>query len=308
MIKVFAPASLANFFVGFDILGFCFDQIGDELILEKNSNHSNPRIELELLDSQIPVPKRVNQNTATVALESIIAKYEISGGFKIKIKKGIPLSSGLGGSAASAVAAVFAANELLNLNLSHDELIEHALAGEKIASGSKHADNIAPSLKGGMQLISSLEPVLTQDLTLPRVYLSIIHPHLKLETAKARAILEPKVELKKYIQQSQKLAEFILACERSDKELFRRSLVDFIIEPQRSHLIQGFEDMKNAALTHGAWSFSISGAGPSCLAVCDTKIQAEDIASQMQSVLRDKHSVNSDIWVSNTNTTGARIL
>ncbi len=305
MIKVFAPASIANFFVGFDILGFSFDQIGDLITLSKKKT---PGIEIGIVGERVAIPVDPIKNTASVAMQSMLTKYKIKNGFKVQIKKGIPLSSGLGGSAASAVGAVFALNKLLKLKLSDDELICHALDGEVVASGSKHADNIAPSLKGGLQFISSLDPVETKSLKMPSVFLAIIHPHIEVPTAKARGILNSKIEMKKWIHQSQKLGSFLLACESQDKVLFQKSLVDEIIEEQRKHLITGFDFMKANALSEGAWGFTISGAGPTCFAVCASKSDAQNIAEKSKRLLKDKFKTESDIWVSSSRTKGARVL
>jgi homoserine kinase len=305
MIKVFAPASIANFYVGFDILGFAFDQVGDVLTLDKKTT---PGIELEVTSSEGTIPTQVEKNTGTVALKSLLDRYQIDQGFKIRIEKGIPLSSGLGGSAASAVAAVFAANELLNLKLTHDELIDHALDGEAIASGARHADNIAPCLKGGLQCVYSIDPVKSYPMPMPDVFLVIIHPHVKLETARARSILQPKIDLSAWIEQSRKLASFTMACHNGDRNLFRQSLQDIVIEPQRKYLIPGFDDLKKLAVEEGAWGFTISGAGPSSFAICQTQKQADALSVKLQKVLLDRHNLNSDIWVSGTKTKGARVL
>ncbi len=305
MIKVFAPASIANFFVGFDILGFSFDQIGDLITLSKKKTQG---IELGIVGAGAAIPADPLKNTASVAMQSLLSKYKIKNGFKLQIKKGIPLSSGLGGSAASAVGAVFAVNELLNLKLSADELIYHALDGEAVASGSKHADNIAPCLKGGLQFVSSLDPVETIGLRMPSVYFAIIHPHIEVPTSKARGILKPDIEMKKWIHQSQKLGSFILACQSQDKELFRKSLVDEIIEGQRKHLISGFDLMKANSLNEGAWGFTISGAGPTCFAICGSKSDAQNVAEKSKKLLKDKFKTESDIWVSSSRTKGARVL
>lgn len=305
MIEVFAPASIANFFVGFDILGFAFDGLGDRLRLQKKST---PGLDLKLFGENGAIPTQIEKNTATMALKSVTDKLGIKDGFSIEITKGIPLASGLGGSAASAVAAVFAINKLLALNLSDDEMIEYALDGEFIASGSRHADNLAPCLKGGLQFVSSVRPVKTLSLQLPKVYLSIIHPHLHIETAKARGVLSSEISLKKYILQSQKLGSFLLACERNDIHLLKSSLDDLLIEPQRQHLITGFSAMKECALKQGAWAFTISGAGPTSFAVSSSQQTAENVSSEMQKLLKDQFSLDSDVWVTSSQSHGARVL
>jgi homoserine kinase len=301
MIEVFAPASIANFFVGFDILGLAFDQIGDRV---KLTSKANTGLAIQVSNANVPV--EVQGNTASMALQSVLDHFRIQDGLMIEITKGIPLSSGLGGSAASAVAAVFAVNEMYDLNMSADEMITHALRGEYVASKAMHADNLAPSLKGGLQFVSSIEPVQTLTLQLLPIYLAILHPHVKLETAKARGVLSAKIDFKAHIDQTQKLGTFMYACQHSDLALLQKSLVDVIVEPQRKHLIPGFDLLQNIALKEGAWAYTISGAGPTTVAVCPTRNVAEKVGEQMQKALNDTCKLQSDFWVSAGESQGAR--
>src|SRR6202012_4964133 len=190
-------------------------------------------------------------------------------GFEMQIEKGIPLGSGLGGSAASAVGAVVAANALLPEPVSKLELLKFAMQGEKVASGSLHVDNIAPSLFGGLVLTVGIDHPRVKQIPVPAGIKSVIvHPHMFLSTKQARAILKRTVELSEFVWQTANLAGFISGCYTNDLDMLRESFEDVVIEPQRAALIPGFADVRRAALSAGALGCSISGAGPTCFAWC----------------------------------------
>ena len=212
------------------------------------------------------LPTDPEKNTATAGLLALLRERKLKYGFRVSIEKGIPLSSGMGGSAASAVAGVVAANELLDDKLSNSELLRYALVGEAVASGTVHADNVAPSLLGGLVLVRSAEAQDIVQLPSPNLVCVLVHPDLQVSTREARKILKPDIALGAHVRQSSRLAGFMAGCFSGDIELIARCLEDEIIEPQRARLIRGFENVKKAALQSGAIGCSISGSGPSVFA------------------------------------------
>jgi homoserine kinase len=262
------------------------------------------------------VPADPLRNTATAGLVRMLSDLKASFGFRVSIEKGIPLGSGMGGSAASAVAAAVAANALLERPLLDRELLSYALIGEAQASGSYHADNIAPSLFGGLTMAHVLEPsasglprVEVTSLPIPDgIHAIVILPRLTVETKQARGVLKPDVPLRGHIAQSAKLAGFISGCYRGDLQLIRRSLSDVLIEPQRLHLISGFGAVKTAALSAGALGCSISGAGPSVFAWAHGAEAAEVIKLAMLAAFRGA-GVEARGWVADLKAQeGARVI
>jgi homoserine kinase len=228
-------------------------------------------------------------------------------GFELYIEKGIPLGSGLGGSAASAVAAVVAAAALVDQPLERTRLLKFAMQGEAVASGSVHVDNIAPSLYGGLVLTVGIDNPFVKQIPVPdSVRCVIVHPHMVLATREARAILRRTVELSDVIWQQANLAGFLAACYTSDLALMRESLQDVVIEPQRQVLIPGFVDVKQGALAAGAIGASISGAGPTVFAWAEAA-DAENVRAEMVAAFR-KHGLETDSWVSDIGREGARVV
>lgn len=304
-ISAFAPASVANVAVGFDILGFAFDSVGDSVTLEKINEPQN--ILIESISGLDNLPLDPRKNTATVGLLKMLQELKLPFGFKVIIEKGIPLSSGMGGSAASSVAAVIAANAFLPNPLTKNELLLYALEGEKAASGALHADNVAPSLFGGLTLVRSLEPIDVISIPTPKLYCVLVHPDIQIETKFSRSILRPHISLGQHVQQSGHLSSFIAGCFKQDFELIRRSCKDFIIEEQRAHLIPGFYDVKKAALIAGALACSISGSGPSLFALADDEKNCEKIKNSMILAFNANGISHVDSWVSLISNQGARI-
>lgn len=342
----FAPASVANVAVGFDLLGFSADVAGDTVTVEKidrvisavgdrgvgNGAVGGAQTSAQTPGGSLPVtiemisgtttsiPLDAAKNTATAGLLRLIEDRKLPYGFRVTIEKGIPLGSGMGGSAASAVAALVAANALLDHALSEAELLSYALIGEAQASGSFHADNLAPSLRGGLTLarvseapllaLPQLAEVEIISIPIPAgVHCVLVHPHLAIETKQARGILKPHLSLHDHIAQSAAMAGFIAGCFYSDVELIRRSFHDLIIEPQRAHLIPGFYDVKRSALTEGALGCSISGAGPSVFAWTATAAQAHRVQAVMTQAFAQS-GVRSDAWSFplSASGTGARVI
>ena len=258
----FAPASVGNVAVGFDILGHALTGMGDRVRVE---TCSTPGVHIHPIEGlAVELPLAPEHNTAGRAILAMVEQFDIGTGLEITITKGIPLASGLGGSASSAVAAVVACNALLDLNLSARELYPFALAGEAVASGSAHGDNIAPQLLGGLVLVAGDKLI---SLPVPEGWTAVaVHPHCRVATADARQRLQDPFPLTTVVSQTANLASLVAGCYRNDFSLLAHGLSDQMIEPRRSALIPGFENVKQAALNAGALGASISGAGPTVCA------------------------------------------
>lgn len=303
-VTAFAPASCANLAVGFDILGLAFDKAGDTVTLQKRDDLNLQIAEIQFTEK---LPFENHKNTASIALQSMLAGLGLKQGFTIYLQKGIPLSSGMGGSAASAVAAVIACNAFLKKPLSKLELAQYALQGEQFASGQKHADNIVPCIFGGLTLITACDPIETLQLPVPRLYCVLVHPHLRVSTRQARKILKDQLPLTTYVKQSAQLANFIAALYQHDTERLQKSFQDYLIEPQRASFVPGFYQIKQSALEAGALGFCLSGSGPSLLALAKEEASAKIIAEAIQNQLK-KESLPSDCWIAPISKDGARIL
>jgi homoserine kinase len=301
----FAPASVGNVAIGFDIMGFSVDALGDRVTV---SRRASPGVEITATRGVAgELPREPGDNTAGRALLAMQEAVRPGFGFSIEIDKGIPLGSGLGGSAASAVGAVVAANALLPQPLGELELLKFAMAGEAVASGARHADNIAPSLFGGLVLTVGIDhPRIKQIPVPPGIRAVIVHPHMFLATARARAILKRSVEMSDFVWQTANLAGFISGCYTSDLEMIRASFEDVVIEPQRAALIPGFQQVRQGAMHAGALGCSISGAGPSMFALVPEPNAAAVLASMRHEFARQ--SLATDAWVIEIRASGARII
>jgi homoserine kinase len=301
----FAPASVGNVAVGFDILGQSVAAIGDRV---RVSRRPEPGVAIRSITGVVQdLPLAAEKNTAGMAALALQTDLALPYGFELEIEKGIPLGSGLGGSAASAVAAVVAAAALVDRPLDRTELLKFAMRGEAVASGSVHVDNIAPSLFGGLVLTVGIDNPHVKQIPVPEtVRCVLVHPHMVLATREARAILKKTVDLSDVIWQQANLAGFLAGCYTSDIALIRESLLDVVIEPQRQVLIPGFADVKKAALDAGALGGSISGAGPTVFAWAEAR-DAEAVKSGMVAAFR-KHGLDSDAWVSAIDLEGARVV
>lgn len=301
----FAPASIGNVAAGFDVLGQSFPVLGDRVRAETSPLPGVRIAAISGLASELP--REPEQNTAGRAVQSLLAATGGETGVALSIEKGIPLGSGLGGSAASAVAAVVAANELLGRPCSRAELLVHAVAGEMVASGSQHADNVAPALFGGLVVTVGVDPSRVQRIPVPpTIRCVVVHPKMYLSTREARRILRAEVPLADAIRQLGNLAGLIAGCHANDLALIRACLDDVLIEPQRAGLIPGFAEVKAAALAAGALGCSISGAGPSVFAWCEEGT-ARAVADGMTAAFA-RHALESTAHVAPVGDDGARIL
>ena len=301
----FAPASVGNVAIGFDILGFAIDTLGDRVTV---SRRAAPGVEVTAVRGvAAELPREARDNTAGRALLALQEAVRPGFGFAVEIDKGIPLGSGLGGSAASAVGAVVAANALLPHPVSRIELLQFAMAGEAVASGARHADNIAPSLFGGLVLTVGIDQPRVKQIPVPAAIRAVIvHPHMFLATAKARAILRESVDLSDFVWQTAHLAGFISGCYTDDLDMIRASFEDVVIEPQRAALIPGFQEVRRAAMDAGALGCSISGAGPSMFAWTLEPTAQAVLAAMRREFAR--HSLATDHWMVEVRSAGARLL
>jgi homoserine kinase len=305
-VHVFAPATVANLSCGFDVMGLAIEQPGDEIILSLNNEEKI--IIKKITGDGGKLSYNPKKNTASVPIQAMLDKIGSRQGFDIILKKKMPLGSGLGSSAASSVSGVFAANNLLGKPFSKIELVRFAMLGEKIASGSAHADNVAPCMLGGIVLIRSYHPLDIIQLPVPgNLYLVVIHPRVEVLTKDARAVLKKKVPLKLAIKQWGNTAAFTAGLFANDLNLVGRSVEDHIAEPYRAGLIPYFNEVKMAAIENGALASGISGSGPSIFAMCEGSKLTKNISQAMKKIFT-KNKIKSEIYISSVNKNGAKIL
>jgi homoserine kinase len=304
-VTAFAPATVANVGIGFDILGHAVDAIGDRVRIRRIEQCEVRIRSITGIAGELPIEPK--NNTAGRAVQAMHAALGVTFGFELDIEKGIPLGSGMGGSAASAVAAVVAANALLQAPAPQLQLLKFAMEGEIVASGAAHIDNIAPCLFGGLMLTVGIDNPRVKQIPVPRgLRCVLVHPHMYLGTREARAILNSNVSRSDYVWQSANLAGFISGCYSNDLDMIRESFNDVIIEPQRHSLIPGFKDVQRAAMSAGALGCSISGAGPAIFAWSEIQ-HAEAVRGAMVAAFVE-HDLASDSWVSLMHNYGARVV
>lgn len=303
-IKLFCPATIANLSCGFDVLGLCLDNVGDEMIIRKTSEKGIKIIKIVGAD----LPLETEKNVAGVAALAMVSNLDLDFGFEIEIYKKIKAGSGIGSSAASAGGAVFGINELLGRPFSTKDLIPFAMEGEKLASGSAHADNVAPALLGGFALVRSYNPLDIIKIISPKeLYATVIHPQIELKTSDARSVLKQNVTLKQAVIQCGNLGGLISGLYTNDYDLIGRSLNDEIVEPLRSVLIPKFDLIKQKAIENDALGGGISGSGPSIFALSKGKETAEKVAKAMSDVYEEMN-LKYEIHVSKVNPDGIKIL
>lgn len=300
-----APATVSNLAVGFDILGLSLTGMGDRITVRRVDT---PGVHIGELTGESDVPGDPAQNTATAGLLALWEDRSFDFGLELDIEKGVPLHSGLGGSAASAVAAVVAASAVLPTPLTLPERFHYALLGEQRACGQRRGDNIAPAMMGGLILVRSMDPVDVLRIPVPHdMGVVVVHPRVEVEVRRARQLLSDEIDMTDFVAQSANLAGFVGGCFRDDRALIGRSLQDLIVEPQRAHLIPGFSEVKEAAINRGALGCSISGAGPAMFALHDFHTEGSAICQAMIEAF-EAAGVEADGLISPLNGMGAHIV
>ncbi|WP_053977756.1 homoserine kinase [Mangrovimonas xylaniphaga] len=303
-IKIFSPATVANVACGFDVMGFCLDAVGDEMIVKKSAQKGIRITKIEGYD----LPLEAEKNVAGVAALALLEDAKPDFGFDMEIYKNIKPGSGIGSSSASASGSVYAINELLGKPYNKTQLSYFAMKGEALASGCEHADNIAPGIFGGFTLVKSVDPLEILEIPTPdELYATIVHPQIEIKTSEARAILPKEIPLQKAITQWANLGSLVHGLHTNDYELISKSLHDVVIEPYRSTLIPYFKEVKVLAQKHSALGSGISGSGPSIFILS----KGEDIANQVAHAAEDLYSktnLDFNIHVSKINIQGIKTL
>ena len=299
----FSPASIGNLGIGFDILGQSFAGAGDRATVRRIQSG---KVQIAAIrNAPVALPLDAEKNTAGAALIALREALKLPFGFDIELDKGIPFGSGMGGSAASCVAALVAANALLDAPLSAIQLYRHALAGEAVASGGRHGDNVGPMLLGGV-VLATLDHLV--KIPVPEAWHSVlVHPDAILETRRAREALKGAYAIGDFVAQSANLALVLAGCQRGDAVLVRAGLNDVLVEPRRAPLIEGFARVKQAALGHRAMGASISGAGPSVFAWFESRAEAEAAAPAMQAAFAEA-GIASESFISPINGPAAHVI
>jgi homoserine kinase len=303
VVKIHAPATVANMVCGFDILGFAVNEPFDEMQIRFSDKQGITIIN----DDEYNLPTEPEKNVAGAALIAMMDEIEPGFGFELTIKKNIKPGSGVGSSAASAAGAVVAVNRLLNDRFDKENLVRFAMNGEKLASGVKHADNIAPCIYGGVTLIRSIFPLDIVALNAPTLFVTIVHPQIEVKTSDARSILKHKVLLKDAIKQWGNIAGLVAGLLQSDYELIGRSLEDVIIEPVRSILIPGFDLVKQKSKEAGALGGGISGSGPSIFMLSKDETTALVVEKEMKSIY-EKLGLDHHTYVTTMNHHGVQFV
>ncbi|GAB5408803.1 MAG: homoserine kinase [Balneolaceae bacterium] len=306
-IKVFAPATVANVACGFDVMGFAIEGIGDEITVTRTKSVGLKITEISGCEG---LPTEPEKNVATVAVQALLDALDDKPdyGFEFKLCKNVMAGSGLGSSASSSSAAVFAVNELLKNPFTKSELVYFAMQGELAASGNAHADNVAPSLLGGFTLVRSYAPLDIIKLDYPEnLYVSIVHPQIEIKTSDSKRILRKEIALKDAITQWGNVGGLVSGLAKGDYELIGRSLEDVIAEPVRSMLIPLFKNVKASALKNGALGCSISGSGPSIFALSKDERTANLIGKEFKDIYK-QNDIDANVYVSKINARGAEVI
>lgn len=304
-VKAFAPATVANVSCGFDIFGFAVEAPADEIIVTLTDTPGVVIKQITGDDGRLPMD--ASRNTCGVAIRAFLDKIKSESGAEIILHKKLPLGSGMGSSAASSAAALIAINHLFDNPLSREQMLPFAMEAERIACGSAHADNVAPSLLGGFVLIRSYSPLdVTKIPTPPGLYCTLVHPHIELKTEDSRRVLKSSIQMRDAITQWGNIAGLVVGLMKPDYGLITRSLQDVIAEPIRSVLIPGFDVIKATAMKFGALGSGISGSGPTIFSLSTQVETAERVGEEIQKQFIEM-KLKSDVFVSRINHTGARI-
>jgi homoserine kinase len=302
-VKVKCPGTLSNLCCGFDILGLALEEPYDIIELKKTTTTG---IRIQHLDAY-DLPLDPKQNIAGVALQAMLDQLQSSQGFEIVIEKKIKPGSGVGSSAASAAGVVVAANILLGNPFTKKELVAFAMEGEVLASGSRHADNLAPCIFGGLVLIRDTPSLDIIELNTPPIFISIVHPQIEIKTSYARSILPKEIALKTAITQWANVAGLVSGFLQADYDLISRSLTDVVAEPVRSQLIPGFDSVKQQSMAAGALGGGISGSGPSLFMLSKDRETAEKVSQAMKQVF-DNLAIESKAYISGISKNGVEII
>jgi len=302
-VKVLAPATIANLVCGFDILGMALNAPFDEMTL---SFTDEPGLVIKHTDNY-DLPEETDKNVSGAALLALMEEYNKPVGFHLTIHKHIKPGSGLGSSAASSAGAVVAANHLLGNIFSNEDLVRFAMNGEKMAGGVKHADNVSPCIYGGVTLIRSIFPLDIIPINAPDLFITIVHPQIEVRTSDSRQILRKEVQLKNAIKQWGNIGGLIMGFVKNDFDLIGRSMEDVIIEPVRSILIPGFDEVKTKCKEAGSIGGGISGSGPSIFMLSKDEETANKIEKIMQDIY-EKIGVDFKTYVTAINNEGVKIV
>ena len=303
-VKVYAPGSIGNVGCGFDVFGLAIEAVGDLLEVEEN-NTGQLRILDIVGDSTIPLDPE--KNIVTVGASNLLLEFGSTQGFDFKITKGVIAGSGLGSSASSATAGVFAVNELLGRPYSRQELIRFAAIGEKVASHQVHYDNVAPAMLGGFTVVRSSDPLEILEINVPeKLYLAMARPGVVIKTEEAKQILGSTISINQAVSQFGNIAGLVIGMQNEDISLIGRSAEDVLATPLRSKLIPKFEEANKAAIDAGAAGFNISGSGPAMFAICDGSEVASRVINALQDVYRD--DANANFYLTQADTLGTRLI
>lgn len=306
--RAFAPATVANVASGFDIFGFALQAPGDEVEVRFAAKAQQQVTIISIEGDGGRLPLQAEKNSAGVSVQALLNFLQLKDAIEIIIEKKMPLGSGLGSSAASAAAAIWALNGLLGAALTPKQLVPFAMEGERVCCGAAHADNVAAALLGGFVLIRSYEPLdlVKIDCNMP-LYCVVVHPHIEILTKTAREILPKSITLSQHVRQSGNAAALVAALLQGDPLLLSRALQDEIVEPVRAALIPGFYGIKKAAIAAGALGCSISGSGPSIFALASNLEALSDASAAIASTCHQLQ-ISYTLYHSSVNTQGCKFL
>jgi len=303
-IKVFSPGSITNLSCGYDILGVCLENRGDEIKVSKTNQKS---ITIKSVNG-FNLTKDIYKNVSGIAAQALMKKIDIDHGFEIEINKGIKPGSGIGSSAASSAGTVFAINQLLGSPFSLIDLVKFSMEGEKFVSGSFHADNVAPIIYGGITLVRTIRELDVVSLPIPKdLEMIVIRPNIEIKTADSRKVVKKKVKIEKMTQQSANLGSFVSSLYSEDYDLMSRSVIDQVVEPDRAFLIPEFDNIQRISKNSGSIAVGISGSGPSIFSLSNNRITSNKVLesiSQHYSSMDIEH----DVFISKVNSGGIKII
>jgi homoserine kinase len=302
-VQVFSPATVANVVCGFDVLGFALIEPGDQMLVRK-IDEKTVRI---IHNDEFGLPAEPEKNVAGVTLLAVLEATDCDFGLEAEITKSIMPGSGIGSSSASAAGAAVATNRLLGDIFSTDQLIGFAMQGERLASGTLHADNVAPAILGGFTLVRSNEPLDVITIDYPPLFVTVIHPQIEIKTADSRSVLKQQIPLATVVKQTANFGALVTGLIKGDYQLIARSLEDHIIEPIRSLLIPEFDQVVLRSKAAGALGGGIAGSGPSIFMLSETEAVAHNVAAEMAKIY-DPTGLNFKIYVSSINPHGVSFL